>query len=121
MEILRSAPELEKIPGPVFLAIGVFDGVHLGHRAVIERALNDSRAAGGSAVVVTFDPHPIRILRPDSAPRLITATQHKIQLIESLEVKHVLILSFTKEFAATPPEDFIRLLAASCVRESRRR
>ncbi len=114
MEILRSASELKKIPGPVFLAIGVFDGVHLGHRAVIERALKDSKAAGGSAVVVTFDPHPMRILRPDTAPRLITATQHKIQLLESLEVRHALILSFTKEFAATPPEDFIRSLAASC-------
>ena len=114
MEILRSAHELEKIPGPVFLAIGVFDGVHLGHRAVIERALKDSRAARGSAVVVTFDPHPMRILRPDTAPHLITATQHKIELIESLGVKYVLILAFTQEFAATPPEDFIQLLAASC-------
>jgi riboflavin kinase/FMN adenylyltransferase len=114
MEILRSALELEKIPGPVFLAIGVFDGVHLGHRAVIERALKDSRTAGGSAVVVTFDPHPMRILRPEIAPRLITATQHKILLIESLGVNYALILPFTKEFAATPPDDFIRLLSASC-------
>jgi riboflavin kinase/FMN adenylyltransferase len=114
MQILRSTPELQKVPGPVFLAIGVFDGVHRGHRAVIERALKDSQPAGGNAVVVTFDPHPMRVLRPDIAPRLITATQHKIQLIESLQVNYVLILQFTKEFAATPPEDFIRSLASSC-------
>ena len=114
MKVLRSVPELTAVPGPVFLAIGVFDGVHLGHRAVIERALGDAEMAGGAAVVVTFDPHPIRILRPDVAPRLITATEHKIQLIRALGVSHLLVIPFTAEFAGTPPEEFIRSLADSC-------
>jgi len=106
--------ELKAIPGPVFLAIGVFDGVHLGHRAVIARALADAKAAGGSAAVVTFDPHPAKILRPDKAPRLLTSTPHKLRIIHSLGVEHVLVVPFTVEFAATEPENFVRALAAAC-------
>ena len=70
VNVLRSIADLGSIPGPLFLAIGVFDGVHLGHRAVIQRACSDAAHAGGQAVVVTFDPHPIRVLRPEQAPRL---------------------------------------------------
>ena len=81
MRILRSIPELAQIPGPVFLAIGVFDGVHLGHQAVISTRRGTRQEAGGTAVVVTFDPHPAKILRPQESPRLLTATQHKIALI----------------------------------------
>lgn len=105
--------DLAGIPGPLFLAIGVFDGVHLGHRAVLERALNDARAAGGTAVAVTFDPHPVRVLRPEQAPRLLTSTPHKKRLIRALGIEHLLIIPFDLTFAATPPEQFIRALAAA--------
>ena len=101
------------MPGPVFLAIGVFDGVHLGHRAVIERVLADARDAGGSPVVVTFDPHPVRVLRPEKAPRLLTSTPHKLRLIRALGVQDLLVIPFDLAFAATPPDDFIRQLAAA--------
>ena len=101
------------MPGPVFLAIGVFDGVHLGHRAVIERALADARDAGGSPVVVTFDPHPVRVLRPEKAPRLLTSTPHKLRLIRALGVQDLLVIPFDSAFAATPPEEFIRQLATA--------
>jgi len=114
MLVLRSIPELAQIPGPVFLAIGVFDGVHLGHRAVIERAARDAKAAGGTAVVVSFDPHPVRVLRPEQAPRLLTSTMHKIRLISELGVRHFLLIPFDAAFGATPPEQFIRQLAAAC-------
>lgn len=114
MKVLTSIPALTEVRGPVFLAIGVFDGVHLGHRAVIERALADARAAGGSAVVITFDPHPARVLRPESAPRLLTATKHKLDLIAALGVECALMVPFTPEVAATPPEDFVRQLFACC-------
>ena len=110
---LRSISDLTSVPGPVFLAIGVFDGVHLGHRAVIERALADAREAGGSTVVVTFDPHPVRVLRPDSAPRLLTSTPHKLRLIRALGVAHHLVIPFDPVFASTPPDEFIRQLAAA--------
>ena len=114
MQLHTSIAELAAIPGPVFLAIGVFDGVHLGHQAVIGRALSDARAAGGTAVVVTFDPHPMRVMRPQQAPRLLTSTQHKAQLIQRLGVCELLVLPFTPELSATPPEEFVRALHAAC-------
>jgi riboflavin kinase/FMN adenylyltransferase len=108
METLRSIFELSQLPGPLFLAIGVFDGVHLGHQAVISTSAEHARAANGTPVVVTFDPHPEKILRPHAAPHLLTATPHKIALIRELGVAHLLIIKFDKQFAATEPEDFVQ-------------
>jgi len=112
--ILHSISDLSALPGPIFLSIGVFDGVHLGHRAVIERALGDARLAGGTAVVLTFDPHPMRVLQPQQAPRLLTSTPHKLQLIRELGVGALLVLRFDLEFASTPPEEFIHALHRAC-------
>jgi riboflavin kinase / FMN adenylyltransferase len=114
VNVLHSIAELSRVPGPVFLAIGVFDGVHLGHQAVIRRALADAQAAGGTAVVVTFHPHPVRVLRPEQAPRLLTSTPHKIRLVRDLGVEHLLVIPFDASFAATPPAQFVRALAAAC-------
>ncbi len=111
METLRSIDELSHLPGPLFLAIGVFDGVHRGHQAVISTSAQHARSANGTPVVVTFDPHPMKVLRPTQAPHLLTATQHKIRLIRDLGVQHLLILQFDKAFAATPPGDFVQQLA----------
>ena len=111
MEILRSIPELERLRGPVFLAIGVFDGVHRGHQAVISTSADHARAPNGTPVVVTFDPHPEKVLRPQAAPHLLSATQHKIALIRALGVEHLLVIGFDKQFAATEPEDFVQKLA----------
>jgi riboflavin kinase/FMN adenylyltransferase len=119
MRILNSIPGLADLPGPVFLAIGVFDGVHLGHQAVISTAARHAAQAGGTAVVVTFDPHPAKILRPQESPRLLTATEHKIALIRALGVSHLLVLKFDRELAATAPAEFVRQLvtAAKPLRE----
>jgi riboflavin kinase/FMN adenylyltransferase len=73
MEVLRTIPELTQLSGPLFLAIGVFDGVHLGHQAVISTSATNAARHAGTPVVVTFDPHPAKLLRPDAAPRLLTA------------------------------------------------
>jgi len=110
MKLLRAIDELDSLPGSTHLAIGVFDGLHVGHQAVIGRALKSARQTSGSAVVVTFDPHPVRVLRPEKAPRLLTSTQHKVKLIEKLGVDAVLLLEFTLEFSKTPPEIFIEKL-----------
>jgi riboflavin kinase / FMN adenylyltransferase len=110
MEILRSIAELESLRGPLFLAIGVFDGVHLGHQAVISAATSHAHAAEGTPVVMTFDPHPLKVLRPQYAPHLLTATQHKIALIRNLGVEHLLVINFDKKFAATLPEEFVEEL-----------
>ena len=110
METLRSISELSKLRGPLFLAIGVFDGMHLGHQAVISTSAEHARSVNGTPVVVTFDPHPEKILRPATAPHLLTATEHKIGLIRDLGVAHLLIIAFDKQFAATEPEDFVQQL-----------
>src|SRR5215212_7814215 len=112
MKILHSIAELASLPGPIFTAIGVFDGVHLGHQAVISTSARHAREVGGTPVVVTFDPHPAKVLRPQDAPHLITATQHKISLIRELGVAHLLVINFDRAFAATPPEEFVAQLVA---------
>lgn len=112
MDVLRSIPELSRLPGPIFTAIGVFDGVHLGHQAVISTSAKHARKAGGTPVVITFDPHPMKVLRPEKAPHLLTATQHKIALIRDLGVEHLLVVPFDREFAGTPPEKFVAQLVA---------
>src|SRR4026209_2091862 len=110
MQVLRSIDELSHLPGPIFLAIGVFDGVHRGHQAVISTSAEHARSANGTPVVVTFNPHPMKVLRPREAPHLLTATQHKIKLIRALGVQHLLVIKFDKTFAATAPEDFVQQL-----------
>lgn len=110
MKILRSISELARLRGPLFLAIGVFDGVHRGHQAVISTSAEHAKSENGTPIVVTFDPHPVKVLRPKNAPHLLTATQHKIKLIRDLGVRHLLVIEFDREFAATAPEDFVQLL-----------
>ena len=111
MELHHSPSALSGL-GSAYLAVGVFDGVHLGHQAVIGRAVADAqREPGAAAVVVTFDPHPLRVLRPDAAPRLLTSTRHKFQFFADLGATHCLALPFDGAFAATPPEAFITALS----------
>ncbi|MEP7071970.1 MAG: bifunctional riboflavin kinase/FAD synthetase [Verrucomicrobiota bacterium] len=110
MEILHSISQLKNLPGPLFLAIGVFDGVHLGHRAVISTSARHAHAAEGTPVVLTFDPHPIKVICPEKAPHLISSTPHKIELIRNLGVAYLLIVRFDAAFAATTPEEFVRQL-----------
>src|SRR6266511_2356808 len=112
MKTLHSISELAQLPGPLFLAIGVFDGVHLGHQAVISTSTSHAQFGSGTPVVITFDPHPLKVLRPHRAPHLLTATPHKIALIRDLGVEHLLVINFDRKFAATSPENFIEQLVA---------
>ena len=107
MQLLPHPADLAAL-GPVYLAVGVFDGVHLGHAAVIGRAVADARREPGAAsVVVTFDPHPLKVLRPEAAPRLLTSTPHKRRVFAALGATHCLTLAFDAEFSVMPPEEFI--------------
>ncbi len=110
----RSLTSLTSISGPLHLAIGVFDGLHLGHQEVIRSAQAAAAMQGGTAVVVTFDPHPIRVLRPDVAPQLLTTTRHKEIILSRLGVGHLLELPFTAEFASHTAEQFVAELQAAC-------
>ncbi len=113
MKILRTIEELRSVEGPIHLAAGVFDGIHLGHQAVIREAIEGARRSGGTSVVLTFSPHPVKILRPEKAPRLLTSTQHQTILLKRLGVNAVLIQDFTLEFSRTDPTAFIERLAAA--------
>ena len=111
MQVFRTFEELAKHSQKVCLAIGVFDGVHLGHQRVIGQAHGDAQVAGGTSVVLTFDPHPLRILQPDRAPLLLTSIEHKLALLEKLNVDACLLLTFDKSFSLTPPEHFVDAVA----------
>lgn len=111
MQVFHTFEELATHSHKVCLAIGVFDGVHLGHQRVIGQARDDARATGGTSVVLTFDPHPMRVLVPDKAPWLLTSMEHKLSLMEKLGVDACLLLTFDKPFSLTPPERFIDTVA----------
>jgi len=106
MQLYHSLEELESLPAPLSYAIGVFDGLHSGHREVVEHALLESRE-DGSTVVITFDPHPLEVLAPEKAPRLLTSTVHKQQLLKRIGVEHLCVLPFTEEFAAKTAREFV--------------
>ncbi len=88
------------------VTIGNFDGVHLGHQALFRKVVALSKK-GGDAVAITFDPHPLKVLRPDAPPKLISTLEQKIELIAEAGIKHLILLPFTMELAATPALDFV--------------
>jgi riboflavin kinase/FMN adenylyltransferase len=88
------------------VAMGTFDGVHLGHRQVIESARQWAREHGTRASVVTFDPHPLQVLRPDDPPKVLTPTRVKAGLIEQLEVDEMIVIPFTRELSMVEPGAF---------------
>lgn len=92
---------------PLHLAVGMFDGVHLGHRAVIAPAVAAARASGGRSAVLTFRPHPSRLFRPDDPTRLIFDTATQAERIGGLGVDALIVHPFTREFAAIPAEAFL--------------
>jgi len=92
---------------PLFVAIGIFDGVHLGHRAVIESAVQSARHSSGVSVVLTFDPHPSVLLKPDNPTRMILDLPAKIARIGSLGVDAVVVQPFTPDFSAITAEAFV--------------
>lgn len=109
--------ELARAKGPHHLALGVFDGVHLGHQAVISRALEGKARSGGTCGVLTFDPYPIRVLAPEKAPRrLLASLDHKAEILARMGVDFLLALPFDLERAGQDAEDFAREIAAADVK-----
>jgi riboflavin kinase/FMN adenylyltransferase len=94
-------------PRPLHLAIGIFDGVHLGHRAVIEAAVHSGRRSKGQSAVLTFAPHPSVVLRPGQPTRLLMDREAKARLLGSLGVETIITQPFTPEFAQTTAEEFL--------------
>jgi riboflavin kinase / FMN adenylyltransferase len=109
--------ELAAQDGPLHLALGVFDGVHVGHQAVIKRAVDAAARDGGKAFVVTFSPHPIRVIAPEKAPAALLATlDEKAAVVKALGVDGLLVIRFDLAFAGMAAEEFVRKLCAGNVR-----
>ena len=92
---------------PLHLAIGIFDGVHLGHHSVIEAAVQSARRSGGVAAVLTFSPHPSVLFRPDNPTPLIMGLETKISLLRGLGIEAVIVEPFTWDYAKVEAEDFL--------------
>ncbi|MBK5306640.1 MAG: bifunctional riboflavin kinase/FAD synthetase [Frankiaceae bacterium] len=101
---------VEAVPpswGRCVVTIGIFDGVHQGHQRIIGRAVELARDRGVPAVVLTFDPHPIEIIRPGSHPPVLTGSRHKADLLEELGVDVMCVLPFTPEFRRLTADEFV--------------
>ena len=99
---------MRPIVGPVVVALGNFDGVHLGHQVVVRRAVEEARSRGMPAVAVTFDPHPQVVLRPGSEPKLLTVLEVREELLLRCGVDEVRVLRFDLELSKKSPGDFVR-------------
>lgn len=98
---------LSRLEAELHLAIGVFDGVHLGHKSVVESAVLSARRAQGVSAVLTFDPHPSRLFRPDNPTRLILPIQAKVALLHAVGIDCVICKQFDQAFASIPAEEFL--------------
>ncbi|MFX1563387.1 MAG: riboflavin biosynthesis protein RibF, partial [Promethearchaeota archaeon] len=108
MHIVYDLKELiEPLRNPV-LTIGNFDGVHKGHLALFDKVMERAKAIHGQSVVMTFDPHPIKVMNPGNGPPLITPIEQKLELISNTGIDVIICLAFTPEFSSMPAEDFVQ-------------
>ena len=98
------------------ITIGAYDGVHLGHLAVIDQVRRRAAEVGAKSVVVTFDRHPASVVRPESAPRLLTSVDQKMELLESTGIDAVVVVPFDTEQAAESPESFVDRVLVQCLK-----
>lgn len=107
MKVYRHINEFQKLHNAV-ATIGTFDGVHIGHRKIISRLVEEAKKTGGESVILSFFPHPRMILHPeDESLKLITTIKEKTALIEKLGVDHLIITPFTRDFSNLSPESYI--------------
>ncbi|MEO7300775.1 MAG: bifunctional riboflavin kinase/FAD synthetase [Verrucomicrobiota bacterium] len=111
MNVVRAANELNSGSRKVCVAIGVFDGVHLGHQQVIRQTIADAQQHEAISVVVTFDCHPNSVVAPERTPPLIYPLSKKLGVIESIGIATTLLVHFDKTFSQIPAEEFIRGLS----------
>lgn len=108
MRIVRGLPPVPPDARPSAVALGVFDGVHLGHRVILGTAVAHAREAGIPAVACTFDPHPMELLQPERAPLAITTLEERLALIAGCGLDAAVVLPFTRELAGMEPEAFVK-------------
>ncbi len=106
MQLFHKLEDVPKDFGPTLVSIGNFDGVHRAHSAVLRQIVERARPQGAKAIAVTFEPHPVRILRPDSGLKLITPTPEKLRLLEASGLDAVLLLPFGRDLSLMTPRQF---------------
>src|SRR6185503_8116542 len=92
------------------VTVGTFDGLHRGHQRILAEVVSRAQAAKLASLLVTFDPHPLEVVNPPAAPKLLTLVDEKQDLLAGTGLDHVVVLPFTREVAQLSPEDFIRRL-----------
>ena len=119
MRVVRRMEEWRRDPAVggrrTALAIGNFDGVHAGHQAILHRVIEYAQKSGALATAVTFDPHPLKILRPQHAPALLSTLEQRLEWMERLGLGGVLVLPFTQEFSQVTAEEFAERVLAEAL------
>lgn len=108
---MRTFRKLEDVPadfGPSLVSVGNFDGVHRAHVRVLNEIVNRSKQRHAKSVAVTFEPHPMRILRPDSGLKLLTPTPEKLQLLEKTRIDAAVVIPFSRDLSLLSPEEFVK-------------
>ncbi|MES2220187.1 MAG: bifunctional riboflavin kinase/FAD synthetase [Acidobacteriota bacterium] len=116
MHIFHTIQEIPADFGPSVVTIGNFDGVHRGHQAVLREVIARARALQAQSVAVTFDPHPVRVLRPQIPLRLITQQQQKLAWLQNSGIDAVLVLPFTRELSRLTAREFARTVLHDSLR-----
>lgn len=107
MQLWRTFDEIVIPDGGTSVALGVFDGLHRGHRGLVEHAVGTGREFGASPVLVTFDPHPVEVIRPGTHPLVLTSLERRAELAGDLGVDAVFALPFDADMASWEPDEFI--------------
>ncbi|HEX9529806.1 MAG TPA: bifunctional riboflavin kinase/FAD synthetase [Acidimicrobiales bacterium] len=115
MEVIRDQASCPRPAGGCVVTIGAYDGVHLGHRALIDEVKQRATHLGSATAVVTFDRHPATVVRPDSAPLVLTDLDQKLELLDSTGIDYALVLTFDDRRAREPAEAFVTGVLVDCL------
>ena len=107
MDVIVGVDALAPMSGGAAITVGTFDGLHLGHRALIAATIDSARETGGTSVLVTWDRHPLETLRPGAEPKVITTPERRAELVEATGIDTLVVLPFDKKFSSWSPERFV--------------
>jgi len=107
MQVVRDPLTTSDLPKGAVATIGNFDGVHLGHQKILTAVVDRAREAGRPGVAITFEPHPLKVLHPELAPKMIQTLTQREETLERLGIDALLVVPFTRDFSLTEPEDFV--------------
>jgi riboflavin kinase/FMN adenylyltransferase len=116
IRVFRGLNELPPDFGPCAITIGNFDGLHVGHRRIMRRVVEIAGEHGWKPSVMTFDPHPAKVVAPERSPKLLSTTDQRVQYMAEEGIRQVLILPFTRELSQLSPEEFVRRILHECLK-----